>query len=167
MTAETILAADEPRIDLFDGPRQELRTLFEEAEDSAAQLDGYIKEGRVLVARVGTEIAGHLQVVDTGRPGEAELKNMAVHPRYQRLGIGRALIDALVNLLAAERVTTLLVATATAGIDNLRFYQRCGFRLRSIERDAFTAATGYPPGILIDGIELRDRVWLDRELPTL
>jgi hypothetical protein len=33
--------------------------------------------------------------------------------------------------------------------------------MRSVERDAFTAATGYEPGIEIDGIELRDRVWLD------
>jgi len=35
---------------------------------------------------------------------------------------------------------------------------------RSVERDAFTRATGYEPGLLIDGIELRDRVWLDRPL---
>ena len=26
--------------------------------------------------------------------------------------------------------------------------------MRSVERDAFTPATGYPPGLLIDGIEL-------------
>jgi len=39
-----------------------------------------------------------------------------------------------------------------------------GFRMRSVERDAFTPATGYPAGLLIDGIELRDRVWLDREV---
>jgi len=56
----------------------------------------------------------------------------------------------------------VLVATAAADIGNLRFYQRQGFRMRSVERDAFTPATGYPPGLLIDGIELRDRVWLDR-----
>jgi hypothetical protein len=36
-----------------------------------------------------------------------------------------------------------------------------GFRLRSVERDAFTAATGYADDIDIDGIPLRDRVWLD------
>jgi hypothetical protein len=66
------------------------------------------------------------------------------------------------SLAAAESVTTLLVATAAADIGNLRFYQRQGFRMRSVERDAFTPATGYPPGLLIDGIELRDRVWLDR-----
>ena len=34
----------------------------------------------------------------------------------------------------------------------------------SIERDAFTPANGYPPGIEVDGIELRDRVWLDLRL---
>jgi hypothetical protein len=36
-----------------------------------------------------------------------------------------------------------------------------GSGLRSIERGAFTTATGYPAGTRIDGIELRDRVWLD------
>ncbi|MBL7618776.1 MULTISPECIES: hypothetical protein [unclassified Frankia] len=50
--------------------------------------------------------------------------------------------------------------------DNLRFYQRRGFRFRAVERDAFTEATGYPAGIVIDGIELRDRVWLDLALPA-
>ena len=79
-------------------------------------------------------------------------------------GVGRRLIQAAVDLAAAEAVTTILVATAAADIGNLRFYQRQGFRMRSVERDAFTPATGYPPGLLIDGIELRDRVWLDREV---
>jgi hypothetical protein len=55
----------------------------------------------------------------------------------------------------------LVVATAAADTGNLRFYQRQGFRMRAIERDAFTSATGYPEPIVIEGIELRDRVWLD------
>jgi hypothetical protein len=55
------------------------------------------------------------------------------------------------------------VATAAADIDNLRFYQRSGFRMRSAERDAFPAANGYEP-TSVDGIELRDRVWLDLAL---
>ena len=77
-------------------------------------------------------------------------------------GSGAGVIQAAVDLAAAESVTTILVATAAADIGNLRFYQRQSFRMRSVERDAFTPATGYPPGLLIDGIELRDRVWLDR-----
>jgi hypothetical protein len=47
-------------------------------------------------------------------------------------------------------------------LGNLRFYQRQGFRFRSVERDAFTPALGYPPDLVIDGIPLRDRIWLDR-----
>ncbi len=38
--------------------------------------------------------------------------------------------------------------------------------MRSIERDAFTPATGYPQQIVIDGIPLRDRVWLDHDPGT-
>jgi hypothetical protein len=59
----------------------------------------------------------------------------------------------------------VLVATASADVGNLRFYQRLGFRMRSVERDAFTEATGYDAHAHADGIALRDRVWLDLDLP--
>jgi hypothetical protein len=58
----------------------------------------------------------------------------------------------------------MVVATGAADVGNLRFYQRQGFRFRSVERDAFGPATGYPPRIEVDGIPLRDRVWLDQEV---
>jgi hypothetical protein len=73
-------------------------------------------------------------------------------------------MQAALALLAAEGVTTVRVATAAADVDNLRFYQRLGFRMRSIERDAFTDSAGYPPGSEVAGITLRDRVWLDLQL---
>jgi ribosomal protein S18 acetylase RimI-like enzyme len=107
---------------------------------------------------------GHLQLTDTGDPSEAEVKNTAVDPAYQRRGIGRALMDAAIERARDDGRSLLVVATAAADIGNLRFYQRLGFRLRSVERDAFTPATGYEPELLIDGIQLRDRVWLDRTL---
>jgi GNAT superfamily N-acetyltransferase len=157
-------SADDVSIETYGGPRGELRALFELAEDSAAELDSYIDAGRVLVATSDGEIIGHLQLTGTGDPRQVEIKNMAVRETRQGHGIGRRLIQAAVDLAAAEAVTTILVATAAADIGNLRFYQRQGFRMRSVERDAFTPATGYPPGLLIDGIELRDRVWLDREV---
>jgi hypothetical protein len=68
---------------------------------------------------------------------------------------------AAIELTRAGGGSELVVATAAADIGNLRFYQRLGFRMRSVERDAFTPATGYEPGLEIDGVELRDRVWLD------
>jgi GNAT superfamily N-acetyltransferase len=153
---------DDVRIEPYGGPRDSLRPLFELAEDSAAELDSYIDAGRILVAVSDGEVVGHLQLTGTGDPRQAEIKNMAVREDRQGQGIGRLLIQAAVDLAAAGSVTTILVATAAADIGNLRFYQRQGFRMRSVERDAFTPATGYPPGLRIDGIELRDRVWLDR-----
>ena len=155
-------SADDVRIETYGGPRDSLRPLFELAEDSAAELDSYFDAGRVLVAVSDGEIIGHLQLTGTGDAQQVEIKNMAVLEDRQGQGVGRLLVQAAVELVAAEGVTTVLVATAAADIGNLRFYQRQGFRMRSVERDAFTPATGYPPGLLIDGIELRDRVWLDR-----
>lgn len=154
------------RVDSYAGPREALRPLFELAEDSRSELDSYLDLGRVLVATSGDgEVIGHIQLVDTGEAGTIELKNMAVERAHQGRGIGRALVSTALKQLGAS-TTAVVVATAAADIGNLRFYQRLGFRMRSIERDAFTPATGYPRSIRIDGIELRDRVWLDLTLPT-
>ena len=152
------------RVESYGGPRTELRSLFELAEDSASELDGYIEAGTVLVALDGDEIAGHLQLTDTTHPADAEIKNMAVLPSHQRRGIGRALVEAAARTARSTGRASLLVATAAADTGNLRFYQRCGFRMRAVERDAFTEANGYASHLRVDGIELRDRVWLDKDL---
>ena len=117
--------------------------------------------GRVLVAVCEARVLGHLQIIDRDEPTEAEIKSLAVVPSHRGRGIGRALVGAAVELVRDESRGTLLVSTAAADVGNLRFYQRMGFRMRWIERDAFTAATGYDPRPSVDGIELCDRVWLD------
>ena len=152
------------RVEEHTGPRSALRALFELAEDSERALDEYIDAGRVLVAVEGGRIVGHLQLTDADVPAALEIKNMAVAASRQGRGIGRALIGAAVALARREGRSMLIVATAAADTGNLRFYQRLGFRVRAVERDALTEATGYAPGLEIDGIELRDRVWLDRDV---
>ncbi len=151
-----------------DGPRTSLRPLFELADDSAVQIDAYIGLGRVLVARDDTGmIIGHAQLVPGERPDAVELKSIAVLPNFQRRGIGRALIE---RLLAGcdEDVRAVSVTTATADVDNIRFYQRCGFRASSIEPNTFTESKGYPPGLETDGIPVRDSITftlaLDRDV---
>ncbi len=151
-------------VEWYAGDREALRPLFELAEDSAAELDSYLHTGRVLVARSGPQVVGHLQLTGGGQAGQAEVKNMAVREDRQGQGLGRRLMQAALTLLAAEGVTTVRVATAAADIGNLRFYQRQGFRVHSVERDAFTKSSGYPPGTQVDGIPLRDRIWLDIQL---
>jgi GNAT superfamily N-acetyltransferase len=158
------LATAAVRVERYAGPRRALRSLFEEAEDSAQELDGYIDEGEVLVAVAEDRVIGHLQLITDRERGRGEIKNMAVETKYRGRGIGRLLVEGAIDLARLHGHSALMVATAAADVGNLRFYQRAGFRMREIERDAFLPVVGYPAGLMIDGICLRDRVWLDLEL---
>ena len=158
--------ADDIGIAEHAGSREELRHLFALADDSPAQIESYLRDGRILVARRGNGIIAHLQLVDTDEAAVAEIKNMAVLADEQGRGVGARLVGAALELASTENRTTVVVATATADIGNLRFYQRQGFRFWSVERDAFTPATGYPAGTSVDGIPLRDRIWLDRPVAS-
>ncbi|WP_133789986.1 GNAT family N-acetyltransferase [Kribbella sp. VKM Ac-2571] len=151
-------------IRLYDGDREVLRPLLRLADDSEQQIDAYLGLGDILVADDEGEVVGHLQLVETAEASTLELKSLAVVDGRRGTGIGRALVEEAIEACRAHGATRLVVATAAADIDNLRFYQRRGFRMLTIERDAFGAAAGYANGIDIDGIPLRDRVWLDQEL---
>lgn len=132
--------------------------MFALADDSAEQIATYVELGLILVAREGEAIIGHAQIVDT------ELKSLAVAEDRQRSGTGRALVEAVIARARADGVACLIVSTATADIGNLRFYQRIGFRMTRIVRDAFGPGTGYPAGLTIGGIPLRDQVFLEFDL---
>jgi unsaturated pyranuronate lyase len=152
-----------PTIEWFEGSREALADLFASADDSPAAVGAYRELGRVLVARDGAAVVGHLQLVAGGRADEAQVKSIAVREDRQGAGIGRMLLARAADVCRAEHRSVLLVATAAADTRVLRFYQLLGFRLLRVERDAFTPTAGYPD-IDIDGIALRDRVWLSLTL---
>jgi GNAT superfamily N-acetyltransferase len=143
-------------IEPFRGSRSELLPLFARADDSATEVNSYIELGEVLVARRAELIVGHLQLIPDGF--DYEIKSLAVIEKQQGLGIGTALVRAALERAFSSGAARVLVATATADIENLRFYQRLGFRMDRIERDAFSVARGYP-GLKVDDIPLRDKVW--------
>ncbi len=150
-------------IEWFDGQRAELGELFALADDAPARVREYRDLGRVLVARDGGAVIGHLQILGEARRDAAEVKSLAVLEDRRGTGIGTLLLERAVAVCREEARGELLVATAAADTGALRFYQRFGFRLQRVERDAFTAETGYP-GIEVDGIPLRDRVWLSLQV---
>ena len=154
-------------IDRYDDDRALLLPLFALADDSPAQIAAYISRGEVLVARDGELVIGHLQILETGDAGVFELKSMAVTEKRQREGIGRKLVEAAIAYCRARNGHRLIVSTAAADIGNLRFYQRQGFRMYRIVRDAFAPLKGYPQGAMVDGIPLRDQVFLDLDLAVL
>ncbi|GAA3164284.1 GNAT family N-acetyltransferase [Nonomuraea roseoviolacea] len=150
-------------VEWFEGPREELAGLFELADDSPVAVRGYRELGRVLVARDGGTVVGHLQLIAGECAGEAEVKSLAVREDRQGAGVGRMLVERAAEVCREERRSTLLVATAAADTRVLGFYQRLGFRLLRVERDVFTPQAGYP-ATEVDGIPLRDQVWLSLDL---
>jgi ribosomal protein S18 acetylase RimI-like enzyme len=154
----------QPRIEEYDGPHRDLIDSFLEAEDSRSRLDAYLDLGRVWVARdQDGRLLGHLQAVAEG-DGTWEVTNTAVTEEARGRGIGRALLEHAVSAARADGAGRMVLATAAADVGALRFYQRCGFRMTRVVQDAFVPQTGYPEGIEVDGIPMRDQVWFERAL---
>ena len=126
-------------------------------------IDELIDQGRILVATLGGEIVGCLQLLDRDK-GEIEVAVLAVAEDHQGQGIGTALVERAIEEARGEDLGSVRLGTSSADIDNLRFYQRRGFRMLAIDRDAFTPADGYPDGLSKDGIPVRDRVWFSLAL---
>ena len=151
------------RIELHHGSRHELWPLFELADDSALAIRRYLDLGLVHVASLGGVAIGHAQIV----PHDVrvwELRSLAVLAPYRERGVGSGLVRRSISWVREHGAVQLLVATATADLDNLGFYQRLGFRMLRVERDAFTQEGGYPAGLSVGGVPVRDRVWLEMPL---
>jgi GNAT superfamily N-acetyltransferase len=151
-------------IEEYTGSHRDLAWSFAEAEDSRQLLDLYIDLGRVWVAVTSDgRILGHVQAVV--RDDDVwEVTNTAVTESARGHGLGRALLERAVEEARSAGAARVILATATADVGNLRFYQRCRFRMTHIVQDEFSTFRGYPPGIEIDGIPMLDQVWFERRL---
>ncbi|MEO7996918.1 MAG: GNAT family N-acetyltransferase [Gemmatimonadaceae bacterium] len=152
------------RTEVYQGDRTRLLPLFALADDSLTQISGYLARGLVIIARDNDDIVGHVQVVDTDDARVFEIKSLSVRATRRGEGIGVILVDAAIAYCDEHDALSVIVSTATADIGNLRFYQRRGFRMDHVVRDAFGPTTGYPEDAMVDGIPLRDQLFLKRDL---
>lgn len=145
------------------GREQFLRLLLL-ADESLEQVRSYMHRGDLFafVERDGAAVGVVLTIPD--EEGIVELKAVAVDAARQNLGIGRRMLVAVLEELRRRGVRRAIVGTANAGIGQLAYYQKAGFRLLRIERDFFSPARGYPAVMEDNGIRLRDMVWMDLEL---
>lgn len=95
-------------------------------------------------------------------PQVVEVMNLAVAPSYQGKKLGKLLLAAAIERSRHQDMKRMLVGTGNAGIGQLAFYQKMGFRLESIDRDYFVRT--YPEPIFENGIWCRDRVILTLDL---
>lgn len=134
------------------------------ADESLEQVRSYMQRGELFAFIDGEGVAVGIVLTIPGEDGSVELKAVAVDATRQNLGIGRRMLAAVLEELRRRGVRRAVVGTANAGIGQLAYYQKAGFRLLRIERDFFSPARGYPAVMQDNGIRLRDMVWMDLDL---
>lgn len=89
---------------------------------------------------------------------ESEIVLLAVDAARRGQGIGRAIVAEVMEEARQRGVIRLLVGTGNFSLDNIAFYQKCGFRLSHIRRGYFD---GVDPPEFWQGIKLRDMIVFD------
>lgn len=96
--------------------------------------------------------ACEIVTLDSTRPGQ---------------GIGTALVDAVERAAQEQSCRRLWLVTSNDNLGALRFYQKHGFRLVAVHRDAVDEARRLKPEIPVvgeDGIPLHDEIELEMAL---
>jgi ribosomal protein S18 acetylase RimI-like enzyme len=133
--------------------------------DEPEPLRGYLNDGDLYVLREADgETLGATLILPHDEPGAVELKAVAVSASQHNRGLGQRMLLGVLDDLRNRGVTRVIVGTSNAGIGQIAFYQKAGFRLWRIERDYFTAEKGYDPDERENGLPHRDMVWFDQML---
>ena len=128
------------------------------ADEQENMIDRYLERGTMYVLEDGN-VKAECVVTDEGN-GILEIKNIAVEPKEQGNGYGRALINFLVRKYTG-RYSVLQVGTGESPL-TIPFYEKCGF-VRSHKVQNFFA-DNYDHPIYEGGIQLVDMVYLQRRL---
>lgn len=119
-----------------------------------------------LLAEEDGRLTALLTYVIDGRDCEV----LTLHAGSRWRGAGSALLDAVRDLAVAAGCDRLFVVTTNDNIDALRFYQRRGFALAHLRRDAVTDSRrrlkAEIPDVGAYGIPLRDELELEIDLTT-
>lgn len=94
---------------------------------------------------------------------ESEIIYIAIRGDARGKGYGKFIIGELIHIAHQQNTKALIVGTATTSVENLIFYQKCGFRMDSIRKDYFSY---FQTPVYEHGIILQDMVMLRHALGT-
>ena len=113
------------------------------------------------------ELGGQLAGLVTYRLDAHECEIVSLDSLVQGRGIGAALIAAVRDAARAAGCARLWLITTNDNLSALRFYQKRGFTLVAVHRNALEVARRLKPEIAlvgVDGIPLRDEIELEMTL---
>lgn len=147
-------------------------------KDDRKWVTGVLKEwwaGPIIVTRGKVHQADELPgfiAEKTGKPvglvtyniDGAECEITSMNSLTEGKGVGSALIDAVKNVCIKARCRRLWLITSNDNTKALRFYQKRGFRLVAVHRNAIEQLRKLKPEIPLtgnDGIPIRDEIELE------
>ncbi len=131
------------------------------ADPSEKLIREYVSRGKCFVMEDGAMIIGVYVLLPT-RPETVEIVNVAVHENYHGQGFGKKLVLHAIETAKHAEYKTIEIGTGNSGVTQLALYQKCGFRMTSIDRNFFIRH--YPEPIFENGIQVMDMVRLSQDL---
>lgn len=108
--------------------------LLLEADEQENMIDRYLSRGELFVAFDEKDEAVAAAVVTKEDDGLYELKNIAVAQGLRRQGLGREMLDFLLNRYRGNGIMQVGTGESPA---TLGFYRACGFAFSHVEKDFF------------------------------
>ena len=129
-------------------------------DEQESMIDRYLERGEMFVMQNQAATPVAIAVVTDEGNGVLELKNLAVHPLFQRKGYGKRMI-AHVCEHYKDRFHTLLAGTGESR-QTLPFYKNCGFTYSHTVADFFVKNYDHP--IVEEGKVLKDMIYFKRKI---
>jgi ribosomal protein S18 acetylase RimI-like enzyme len=129
------------------------------ADPSREFVEDYTRRGVCYIAELLDGVIGVYVIVPVGSD-TVELMNVAVNEKMQGQGLGKLLVQHSIRVARELGFKKMEVGTGNSSISQLGLYQKCGFRIDSIEKDFFIKH--YDEEIYENGIQCRDMVRLSQ-----
>lgn len=139
--------------------KKEYLNLLLLGDEQETMIDLYLERGDLFVLEDSGIIKGVCVVTNEGI-NTCELKNIAIHPNYQRQGYGKAMLSYLYSYYKNEFLE-MKVGTGESP-STLAFYKKCGFTYSHRIKDFFIQNYNHP--IFEDGILLADMIYFKKSL---
>lgn len=146
------------RLDKYEKVPFELLLL---ADPSPSIVEDYVAKGDCFVAESENQIIGVYVLLPT-RTRTVEIVNVAVAEDHQGKGIGKLLVSDAIRVAKSQGYKTIEIGTGNSSIGQLALYQKCGFRIVSVEFNYFIKH--YTDEIFENGIQCIDMIRLSKKL---
>ncbi|MFG6147091.1 GNAT family N-acetyltransferase [Halobacillus sp. B23F22_1] len=130
------------------------------ADENDEIVSGYINEGEMYEIIDQDQLAGVCLFVFP-QNNVVEIKNIAIYPEKQGKGLGRKVLLEAFTMFQKRELREIIVGTANSNLNNIAFYQKCGFRMNAIRKGFFSH---YPEPIYENGIQALDMIVFSKHL---